>query len=161
MDDWEVWRVAIVVAAWLTVLGGLLMGSLWTMFGGARAAGPEDETLAVAGVDPHRRIERQTSFPVAVIFGHGLVGILTASFITWAASRNETDGYIAVLVAILVTAVPGTVMYLRWKSGQRPRVRGADGRPRVEDRIPKPVVYGHGLMVGVTTLLAVVLLVVT
>jgi hypothetical protein len=161
MDDWDLWRIAIVVAAWLTVAGGLIMGVLWTAFGGARAAGPEDEAMGVAGVHPTRRIDRQTSLSGATIAAHGLVGILTAAFITWAASRNETEGYIAVLVAILVTAIPGTLMYLRWHRGQRPVVRGVDRQPRVEDRLPRPVVYGHGLMVGVTTLLAVVLLVIS
>jgi hypothetical protein len=158
MNDWDAWRIAIVVAAWLTVAGGLLMGTLWAVFGGLRAAGPEDEMVAVAGVHPHRAVTKQTSFSAATVTGHAMAGILTASFITWAATRDQAAGYIGVLLLIAVTAIPGVVMYLRWRRGERPVVRGVDRQPRVEDRLPKVAVYGHGLLVAVTTVLAVILL---
>jgi hypothetical protein len=160
MNEWEVLRVAVVVASWLAVVGGLVMAVMWTVFGGPRAAGPEDESMAVAGVHPDRPVSRQTSFSAAGLGMHGLLGILTASVVTYAAVQHDPEGYAFVLLAVVVTAVPGTVMYLRWKQGRRPRVRGAEHRKRVEDRLPKAVVYGHGAMVAVTVGLSIVLLVV-
>ena len=46
MDDWSGLRTAAVVVVWATVAGGLVLGSLWFVFGGGRSVGPEDETLA-------------------------------------------------------------------------------------------------------------------
>jgi hypothetical protein len=50
MDDWDAWRVAIVVTVW----------------------------QAVAGVEPHRAISRQTTFASATVIGHGLMVAVTA-----------------------------------------------------------------------------------
>jgi ABC-type Fe3+ transport system permease subunit len=159
MNEWEALRIAIVVAAWLTVAGGLLLAVIWAIAGGVRAAGPEDELMSVAGAEPSRPIRRATSFSLANVGIHGLLGILTAALITYAAARHDPEGYLAVLAAIAITAVPGTLMYLRWHRGQRPRVEGVTSQRRVEDRLPRPAVYGHGAMMGITAVLAVILLI--
>jgi hypothetical protein len=159
MNEWEGLRIAIVVAVWLTVAGGLLLALIWAIGGGTRAAGPEDELMSVAGVEPDRPIRHLTSWSAANVGMHGMLGILTAALITYAAARHDAEGYLAALAAIAITAVPGSVMYLRWHRGRRPRVRGVTSRQRVEDRLPRPAVYGHGAMVGITTVLAVILLV--
>jgi hypothetical protein len=159
MNEWEGLRIAIVVAVWLTVAGGLLLALIWAIGGGTRAVGPEDEIMSVAGVEPDQPIRHQTSWSAANVGMHGMLGILTAALITYAAARDDAEGYLAALAAIAITAVPGVLMYLRWHRGQRPRVRGVDDRPRVEDRLPRPAVYGHGALVGVTAVLAVILLI--
>jgi hypothetical protein len=158
MNEWEALRVAIVAAAWLTVAVGLLLALIWAIAGGARAVGPEDELMSVAGVEPDRPIRHQTSWSAANVGMHGMLGILTAALITYAAARHDAEGYLAALAAIAITAIPGGVMFLRWHRGQRPRVQGVADRRRVEDRLPRPAVYGHGAMVGITAVLAVILL---
>ena len=162
MDDWEWLRTVLVVIVWVTVAGGALMATLWTAFGGTRAYGPEDELLADAGVAVGTDRGRVTSFSSAQVGIHGLLGITTAGLVTYAAARadDRTTGYWAALVAIAVTAIPGVVMYLKWHGGRRPgSARPARGEPtRVESRLPRPIVYGHGLAVLATVAALVVLL---
>jgi hypothetical protein len=165
VDEWGALRTVAAVVAWITVMGGLVMATIWFGSGGARAVGPEDELLAESGVRPRGSRRRQTSFSTAQVGIHGLLGTLTASLVTYAMVRDDDRGagYVAVLVAILVTAVPGTLMFRKWRSGQRPHVPGvgaatlAEDR-RVEDHLPRAVVYAHGLAAAATATLVVVLL---
>jgi hypothetical protein len=163
VDEWSGLRTVLVIVAWLTVAGGALMAILWIAFGGERAVGPEDEMMARAGVRKDHTGRPFTSFSSAQVGVHGLLGILTAALITYAAVRSDdrAAGYWAGLVAIAVTAVPGTLMFLKWRSRRRPVVAGASASargPRVEDRLPSPVVLMHGAAVLATAGLLVALL---
>src|SRR5215218_10346853 len=162
MDDWGWLRTAAIVIVWITVGGGALLASLWVAFCGVRAYGPDDDLMAGTGVTVDRRRERMTSFSTAQVGVHGLLGILTASFVTYAVvrSHDRTNGYIAALIVIALTAIPGALMFLKWRRGTRPAaavaVAGRRQR-RVEDRFPRALVYGHEFFV-VCTLTAVILL---
>ena len=136
------------------------MASLWTAFGGTRAYGPEDELLADAGVAVGTERTRVTSFSTAQVGVHGLLGIGTAGLVTYAAVLDDdrATGYLAALVSIALTALPGLAMFLKWRATRRtPRARR--GEPtRVESRLPSPIVYGHGLAVLGTVASLVLLL---
>src|SRR5215207_2427302 len=132
MDDWSGLRTAAVVVVWATVAGGLVLGTLWFVFGGGRSVGPEDETLAEQA-EPDQgtqavqsRTRRITSFSTAQVGMHGLLGLITAGLLTYAAVRNSdrSTGYVTVLVAIAVTAIPAVLMFRKWKSGARPAIAG-------------------------------------
>lgn len=166
MDEWSGLRTALVIVVWLTVAGGALMAVLWIAFGGERAIGPEDEMMARAGVRIDHEGRRLTSFSSAQVGIHGFLGILTAALITYAAVRvdDRNAGYWAGLVAVALTAIPGTLMFLKWRNQRRrPAVGGArasgHGTARVEDRLPSPVVLLHGAAVLTTVGLLVALLV--
>jgi hypothetical protein len=79
-----------------------------------------------------------------------LLGVLTASLATYALERpdHRGGGYVVVLLAVIVTAIPGTFMFRKWRGGTRPRVGGPDARSadRAEDHLPSLVVFGHGLL---------------
>jgi hypothetical protein len=161
VDEWTGLRIAVVVVAWATVAGGLLMAILWLSFGGARAVGPDDELMARSGVPIATRDRRVTAFSSAQVGIHGVLGVLTASFLTYAAAQSDdrSGGYLAVLVAVTVTAVPGVLMFRKWRSGRRPVIDAnteSTRRPRVEDRIPTAVVLLHGA--AATGIAALVLL---
>jgi len=161
VDDWSGLRTVLVIVVWVTVAGGALMAMLWTAFGGARALDPNDELLVQAGVPVDQRDRKVTSFTSAQVFMHGVIAILTASLITYAAVRGDDrdTGYIAGLVAVAVTAIPGILMFRKWRTGHRPAVAGASvPERRVEDRLPKPVVYLHGLAAAATAGVLVALL---
>jgi len=163
MDDWSGLRTALVIVVWVTVAGGVLMAILWTVFGGFKAVDPNDELMAEAGVPPDAKASQVTSFSSPQIGIHGLIALLTASLITYAALRNtdRDDGYLAGALALVVTAIPGTLMFRKWHRGDRPHVAGpAIGRHRVEDRLPRPVVYLHGIAALTTAAIITVLLVV-
>ncbi|HZB42915.1 MAG TPA: hypothetical protein VE487_18215 [Ilumatobacter sp.] len=167
MDEWAGLRTAVVVVSWLTVLGGLTLAITWFVRGGGRAVGPEDEGLEdVAGQHARGRSNRAavTSFSVAQVATHGLLGVLTAALVTYGAVRDSdrSTGYIAILAAIAVTAVPGIVMFRKWRTNTRPAVSTAVAPTsgRVEDHIPRAVVYGHGLGAAAIAGLVLVLLIV-
>ena len=165
MDDWSGLRTAAIVVVWATVAGGLALGTLWFVFGGGRSVGPEDETLAEqtehgSVVQATRRI---TSFSTAQVGMHGLLGLITAGLLTYAAVRDSdrSTGYVTVLVAVAVTAIPAVLMFRKWRSGARPAISGvtdAASDRRVEDRLPSPVVYLHGLAAVSTVALVAILL---
>lgn len=153
----------LVVVMWLTVAGGALLATLWVAFGGGRAVGPDDELVPAAGAPLRRDEQRVTSLGTAQVGIHGLVGILTASLVTYAAARgsDRTDGYLAALVALAITAVPGVFMFTKWRTGRSvDGLRASTRRQRVEDRLPRPLVYLHGLGALTTVTLVVILLVV-
>jgi|GEM_PF-6033016 len=165
MDAWEGLRTAAVIVVWVTVAGGLLMATIWFAAGGAGAVGPEDELMASSGARVQRRSRRVTSLSSAQVGMHGLLGILTACLVTYGALLDDdrTGGYVALLVAIAVTALPGILMFRKWRSGRAPDLTGIDARPtegRSEDRLPRPVVYLHGLAALTTAAIVVALLVV-
>jgi hypothetical protein len=169
MDDWSGLRIAAVVVVWATVAGGLVLGTLWFVFGGGRSVGPEDETLAIQaerdqGTDVvQSRTRRITSFSTAQVGMHGLLGLITAGLLTYAAVRDSDrgTGYVTVLVAIAITAIPALLMFRKWRSGARPSIAGVTDAAtdrRVEDRLPSPVVYLHGVAAVSTATLVVILL---
>jgi len=167
VDEWSGVRTALLIVVWATVAGGALMAVLWIAFGGERAIGPEDEMMARAGVRIKHEGRRLTSFSSAQVGIHGFLGLMTASLITYAAVRSDDrgGGYAAGLVAIAVTAIPGTLMFLKWRGGRRPAMAGARAAassaaapPRVEDRLPRPVVLLHGAAAVTTFGLLVALL---
>jgi hypothetical protein len=93
-----------------------------------------------------------------------LLGVLTAILLTWACVRStdRSTGYVAVLVAVAVTAIPAVLMFLRWSTGRRPAVAldpQAARAPRAEDRLPTAVVFGHGLAALATVVLVMLLLI--
>lgn len=158
MDDWEAWRIAVVIAAWATVGGGLVLGAVWAAHGGGRAAGPEDAVLAETGAAPPREERRVTAFPSAQVGMHGLLGLLTAGLVTYGAAVDERGGYVALLVALAVTAAPGVAMFRKWRIGWRPHLAGAERRTRPEDAFPKLIVYLHGISALTTATIVVILL---
>ena len=165
MDEWTGLRIAVVVVAWVTVLGGLTLAVTWLVAGGSRAYGPEDELMAKAGVDVEHGPRPVAAFSSAQVGIHGLLGIMTAALVTYAAARadDRPTGYLAGIVAIAVTATPGIMMFRKWRSARRPVVPGrtASARgPKVEDRLPRAVVYGHGLAATTTAVLLIILLLV-
>jgi hypothetical protein len=165
MDDWSALRIAVVVVAWLTVAGGITLAVTWVAVGGGRGYGPEDELLAKAGVDVERGPRPIAAFSSAQVGIHALLGIMTAALVTYAAARSDDrpTGYVAGIVAIAVTATPGLLMFRKWRSSRRPVIPGVTGSargPKVEDRLPKAVVYLHGLAAATIVVLLVLLLVV-
>jgi hypothetical protein len=162
MGDASTLRTIAVVLGWLTVLGGLTMAVIWLAAGGGKAFGPEDQLMAESGARVPRR-DRSTSFSTAQLGIHGFLGLMTAALITYGATVDDDarDGYLFIVVAIMITAVPGTLMFRKWKRGERPALTEKTVRPdagRAEDRLPRVVVYGHGL-VALATALVVVLVV--
>jgi hypothetical protein len=153
-------RTVAVMVGWVTVAGGLLLAVSWLALGGGRAFGPEDELTAQAGV-PVTRYKRQfTALSSAQVGMHGFFGLLTASLLTYAAARSDdrSSGYLAVLVVGAITAVPGLLMFRKWRSSRRPARDGdpaGDVGPKVEDRLPRAAVYLHGL--AATSLIALVI----
>src|SRR5215207_2039630 len=113
MNDFLGLRIALVVVAWSTVAGGALLGTLWSARGGPRALGPDEELEAEAGVAVRTRGRRATSFSVAQVFGHGLLGVITAVVVTyWAFVDDDRRlGYVIMLGALAITAVPGLAMF--------------------------------------------------
>jgi hypothetical protein len=167
VDAWNALRGAAVVVVWLTVGGGLVLASLWLRSGGSRAVGPEDEELETVARHHARHSPRSdvvTSFSVAQVAGHGLLGVLTAALLTYAATRgtDRSTGYTAVLVAAAVTATPGIIMFRKWACRARPRVADAvaPNSGRVEDHLPRAVVYAHGIAAVATVALVVLLVIV-
>ena len=164
MNDWQGLRIVALIAIWLTVGGGVVLATVWFKAGGARAAGPEDQIMSEAGAAVRSENGKTTSFSTAQVLGHALLALLTASLITYAVLRpdNRGGGYLVAICAIAVTAVPGVMMYWKWRTGIRPQFRTADvaSAERVEDHLPKPVVVGHGLLAAtvVTLLIALVIL---
>ena len=144
------------VVVWLTVVGGAILGLTYAGFGGFRAVGPDSVPRpAAAGPD---RPRRTTSFTAAQVVIHAMLGILTALLVTYGASLRDdrTPGYIALIMALLLTGIPGVAMFTKWRSGERPtRTLDAD---RSEDHLPRLVVYLHGLGATATLLIIVVLL---
>jgi hypothetical protein len=164
VDEWEGLRIAGAVVAWATVAGGLLLAVIWLVPGGGRAFGPDDELMVQAGaaIDTERP---RTAFSSAQIGLHGLFGIMTAGLLTYAVVRpdDRVSGYVAVLVVAAITTFLGLLMFRKWRSLRRPAVDGdplGDVGPKVEDRLPRIVVYGHGAAaVGLVTLVALLVIV--
>jgi hypothetical protein len=173
MDSWPVLRGAAAVVAWATVAGGLTMAVIWVAAGGLRAVKPDDELMSEAGA-PRDPADKRTSLSPAVIGVHGFFGVAVAALVTYAAllsGENRTGGYGIALVLIVVTGIPGLILYRNWKAGYRPATRadhtravGADARSpaaassdRSEDRIPGVVVYLHGGAALLTLVLVAVL----
>jgi uncharacterized protein (DUF2237 family) len=164
MDDWTALRTGATVVIWVVVAGGLVLAITWLARGGVRAIGPEDRLLGQSSV-PAKQRRRTTSFGAAQVGIHGLLGVMTASLLTYAAVRttDRSTGYAAVLVALAVTAVPGSLMFAKWRRREQPGLASEDlsgGRERAEDRLPRPVVYAHGLAAVGTAALVLILLVV-
>ena len=140
------------------------MAILWVAFGGTRAVGPDDELMAQSGVPIQARNRPFSAFSSAQVGIHGILAILTASFLTYTAAQSDdrSGGYLAVLVALAATAVPGLLMFRKWRSRRRPVVQAVSAstrEPRVEDRIPKAVVYLHGAAAAATVIVVLVLLI--
>jgi hypothetical protein len=150
MEEWQALRTLAMIAVWLTVVVGLLMGAVWLKFGGARAVGQEDQITSEAGGRVGTKNGTTTSFSSAQVGIHALLALLTASLATYALSHSadREDGYLAVLGCVAVTGIPGTVMFWKWRTGTRPSVRNLDVAPRerVEDHLPRPLVLLHGLL---------------
>jgi hypothetical protein len=93
--------------------------------------------MARAGVRVDDEGRPRTSFSSAQVGMHGFLGILTAGLITYAAVRvdDRGAGYWAGLVSIAVTAIPGTLMFLKWRGQRRPDIGATTdlaGNSRVE-----------------------------
>lgn len=165
MNDWEGLRIAVVTVAWLTVAGGLILAAMWVAYGGGRAIGPEDQLMADSGVPLGRSESRYTAFSSAQVGMHGFFGITTAGLLTYAAGRsgNRGSGYLAVLVVAAITISLGLLMFSKWRSSRRPSVDGdpaGDHGPKVEDKLPRVVVYLHGAgAAGIVVLIGLLLVV--
>ena len=117
---------------WIIAAGlGFVMLGQWVAGGGARGTA-------------------STTFKPALIFGHFLLA--ATGLIVWIIYVIAgTDALVWVAFALLVVvAVLGEVMFLRW-------FRGRGTSTTVESRFPLPVVYAHGLF-AVTTVVLVLLI---
>jgi hypothetical protein len=89
---------------------------------------------------------------------------MSAGLLTYAVARpdDRVSGYIAVLVIAAITVFLGLLMFRKWSSPRRPTVDGdphGDSGPKVEDGLPRTVVYAHGAA-ALAFVVVVVLLVV-
>lgn len=162
LDEWGVLRVVAIVAAWVAVAGGALMAAVWFARGGVRAFGPEDQ-LAAEQHRLRRTNDRSTSFTVVQLGMHALLGLAAAAFVTYVMtySGDRTDAYVGALVFAVAAAIPGVLMFRKWRRGERPIPEPEGLAPageRVEDGIPRVVAYFHGLAALAVIGLAVALL---
>jgi hypothetical protein len=150
VNDWQGLRTIVLILVWLTVVVGLTLVLVWVKFGGGRAVGPEDQILSEVGGVVQTQSDRTTSFSSAQLGIHALLALLTASLATYCLTRADDrgGGYVAVMGAVIVTGIPGTLMFWKWRTGTRPTVRDVSVAPseRVEDHLPRPLVFLHGLL---------------
>jgi hypothetical protein len=123
--------IAALVTWVVTAILGITMVSLWATKGGLQAA--------------RGGTEQTSQFPPGLVFGHFLLAV--AGLILWIVYLvvdAEALPWVA-FVALIVIAVLGGMLFLRWRRGL--------GSPAVESGLPKPVVYIHGLFAVATVLL--------
>jgi hypothetical protein len=162
VNEWHELRTAALIVVWVTVAGGLVLALVWLRHGGARAVGPEDQIMSEAGNVVQSKNGKVTSFSSAHVGMHGLLALLTALLATYGLVRQDDrgGGYLAILGAVIITGIPGGLMFWKWHAGHRPAVRGVRvaAMDRAEDHLPRPVVYLHGLLAFAFVVLLVVLL---
>lgn len=165
MNDVSVLRTIAVIAAWLTVGGGLLITVIWLAKGGWRAFSPDDEILARSGGPAASPDQPVTAFSSSQIGVHGFFGLTAAILLSYAVAResDRVAGYWGVLVLAAVAIVLGVVIFLTWRTDRRPHGHGdpeGDRGPKVEDGVPRLVVYAHGAGAAITVVLVLALVVV-
>jgi hypothetical protein len=144
------------LVTWLvTAVFGATMLTMWARAGGLRAAGVGagagggTATTTVPGrreAAPGGEAARGgTAFPPALVFGHFLLAV--AGLVLWIVFLATGVGPLTwVSFALLLLVVGGgAVLFGRW-TGEHPS-------GRAESRLPKPVVYLHGVFAVVTLLL--------
>jgi manganese efflux pump family protein len=95
--------------------------------------------------------------PRPMIVAHVLLAVLGLAAWTAALTLAVEQFAYAALVAVLVVALLGAGMFVRWLGSRRARrVSRAHSAAPAESRLPTLVVLGHG-MLGAATLLLVVL----
>lgn len=140
--------VAALISWLLTAAFGGVLVLLWTARSGSR---------------PLRRVRRATYgrpppyIPRSLVVTH--VALALGGLAAWTAAivgALEGPAYVAV-AALLVVALLGASMFVRWLGSRRARraARAMDGAP-AESRLPTMVVLGHGVL-GVTTVVLVLL----
>jgi hypothetical protein len=89
-----------------------------------------------------------TRFAPALVFGHFLLA--AAGLVVWIIFLvNEAKSLAWLAFGLLVVvAVLGDVLFVRWWRGR--------GESTVESGLPKPVVYGHGLLAVTTAVLVLI-----
>lgn len=134
------------LVAWaLTAVVGLFILGTWLAGGGVRRAGDRGR---------HRRL------PPSLVFGH--LTLAAAGLAVWAVFVTLRDAGVAWLALgfLVVAAVLGIAMFVRWVPSYRARSTGrgpgAAHRVEPERNIPLTIVLGHGVL-AVTTLVLVVL----
>ena len=89
-----------------------------------------------------------TRFAPALVFGHFLLA--ASGLVVWIiylVNEAKSLAWLA-FVLLVVVAVLGEVMFVRWWRGR--------GERTVESGLPKPVVYGHGLFAVTTAVLVLI-----
>ena len=123
---------ALALATWLvTAVLGFTMVGMWIARGGLRAA--------QAGSTATSR------FAPALVFGHLLLA--AAGLVVWIIyliAKTESLTWVA-FILLLVVAVLGDVLFLRWWRGR--------GSGAVESGLPPVVVYSHGVFAVATVVL--------
>ncbi|MFL4477869.1 hypothetical protein ACIPUB_06230 [Paeniglutamicibacter sp. ORCA_105] len=117
---------------WLvTAVMGLTMFGLWLRNGGLRAA-RGDASFPTRLVPP-------------LIFGHLFLAV--AGLVVWIIYIVNKEVLLAwtALGLLVLVAVLGEMMFLRWKNGR------TEGTP--ESRFPLAIIYGHGLFALATVVL--------
>ena len=165
MFEAEIIRTVAVVAGWATVVGGLLLAVWWVAVGGMRAFGPNDQLMVGTGLERDHEETRSTSWSSVLVGVHGFFGISTASLLTYAAVRStgRQSGYIAVLVVAAFTVTLGVTLYVKGASSRRPSRTGdpnGETGATVEQRLPRVVVWAHGLAAAIVVVTVSVLIVV-
>lgn len=121
---------------WLvTAVLGFTMLGLWVRGGGISSAGGGTATAV-------------TRFAPGLIFGHFVLAAIGLLVWIWYLVTDLAALTWVAFVALVVVAVLGDVMFVRW-------FRDKTGSS-VESKLPKPVVYIHGLF-AVTTVVLVLL----
>jgi hypothetical protein len=141
------------LVTWLvTAVLGATMLTMWARAGGLRAAGVgagAGGTATTAGgreaAPGGEAAPGRTAFPPALVFGHPLLAV--AGLVVWIVFLVTGVGLLAwVGFALLLLVVGGgAVLFRRWTGERRPDL--------AESRLPKPVVYLHGVFAVVTLLL--------
>lgn len=137
------------LVTWLvTAVFGAAMLTLWARAGGLRAAGVGAGGTATTTVPGRREAPREArgkAFPPALVFGHFLLAV--AGLVLWIVFLATGVGPLTwVSFALLLLVVGGgAVLFGRWV-GEHPG-------DQAESRLPKPVVYLHGVFAVVTLLL--------
>lgn len=122
----------------LTAVGGATMAAIW-----------------IAGRGPEHHRHGRSRFSVRRLGSHaGLALVGLALWAAFLATESAATG-IAALLLLPAVAGLGVLLLLTWLAGRggRPASSGADTAP--EQRIPPPLVAGHGAL-AVATLVAVV-----
>ncbi len=144
--------VAALISWVITAILGATMLRKWVSGGGLAAARSEASGTAQTTTETTAQTATETtapggtgttSFPPGVVFGHFLV--VLAGLVLWIiylAADKDVLTWVSFAI-LIVGAVLGDVMFLRWRKS----------RSGPEARLPRQLVYPHGVFAVITIIL--------